>query len=171
MSVPLVAGSVIGLRSWRVVHGDLMPLTVQSAPPWRPGVNECRCYVNVPELHRPCVPGCPACLEAIALAANGHTFDARCVCGFYGVFRPDSVPFGMRSGFVIAGVVEVYGRMVLGPTGFKASKARVLALASHPDAPPWPPPLRDEWRGRPHFRDLRDAVAEFPLTDPTPYLQ
>jgi hypothetical protein len=165
--VPLVPGSIIGVRAWKVDRTDrLWPLGIRAAPPWEPGENQSRCFTQGGATE-PCSPDCKVCIDAIALRQNGHTFNARCVCGFYGVFNPLMIPgsidFSSNGVRLITGVVEVYGRMVLGPNGFRASKAKVLALIGDMGLDP-------KWDEVPRFSTMRRATTEFPITDPTQYL-
>jgi len=164
--VPLVAGSVIGIRAWRGDGHQLWPVAVQGSAPWQPGENLSRCYVGQSMPGDRCSnPFCQLCNPE-----QRHRFEASCTCGFYAVFHPRHVPQGPA--YRVNGVIEGYGRVVLGPGGFRASKARVLALCPadllpvhslRPDLPP-------QWRQVPWFRSLHAAVTEFPVTDPTPYL-
>jgi hypothetical protein len=170
--VALVAGSVIGVRAWRIDgRGQLWPLSVRSVPPWEAGENLAACHREErrPELVLCENPDCPICHKA---AHQG--FEADCVCGFYGVWQPLSVPVNSEAPWYVAGVVEAYGRVVLGPIGFRASKARVLALCgTHPSwrrQPVVTPPLHRQWEQVPRFDSLREALAEYPTTDPTEYL-
>jgi len=159
--VPLVAGSVIGIRAWRGDGHSLWPVAVHGAPPWQQGENVSICVANASRTGGCGDPDCPACHPR-----PRHTFDAGCTCGFYAVFHERHVPSGDFCR--ITGVVEGYGRMIVGPGGFRASKARVLALAYRPE--PRENILPPMWRSTPLFGSLKDAVAEFPVTDPTPYL-
>jgi hypothetical protein len=177
VEVPLVAGSVIGLRAWRLDDfGELLAYAQKAAPPWRPGENESVCLasgLSGPMDQWPCSPDCVTCRDAIALRTNGHTFDARCTCGFYGVFRPGHIPTRNSPEYVVVGVIEAYGRTVIGPGGFRASKAKVLALTGPPGAA-YPASifgrLSERWGSVPFLPSLAHAVAEFPITDPKDYL-
>jgi len=179
VDVPLVAGSVIGLRVWRLDDfGELLPLTQKLAAPWRPGENESVCLasgLSGPMDQWPCSPWCETCRDAIALRTNGHTFDARCTCGFYGVFRPGHIPARNGPEYVVCGVVEAYGRTVVGPGGFRASRAKVLALTGPPGAVAAYPAstfrrLSRRWESVPFLPSLDHAMSEFPLTDPKDYI-
>jgi hypothetical protein len=133
-----------------------MPVSIQMAPPWEPGENESRCLGNF----TPCTdPGCTLCRD---WPVPDHAFHRDCTCGFYGVFYPSLIP--MRH---VCGVVEVYGRVVVGPKGFRAAKARVLALV---ETAVLDTLIDPKWKTVPWFPDLATAMAEFPVTDPTPYL-
>lgn len=67
---------------------------------WRPGVNRARCSSPRADV-----------------ALN-------CTCGFYAYWRPPRP----RRGSMI-GVVEGWGKVVVGPKGFRCEKARIVALA------------------------------------------
>ena len=170
--VALVAGSVIGVRAWRINGGgQLWPLSVRTAPPWEPGENLATCYKERarPELVLCENPDCPICHRG-----PHQGFEADCVCGFYAVWQPMTVPVNHEAPWYVSGVVEAYGRVVLGPGGFRAAKARVLAMCgTHPS---WRrermpmPPLHPQWEQVPKFPSLREALVEYPTTDPMEYL-
>lgn len=171
--VSLVAGSVIGVRAWRIdIHGHLWPLSVHAAPPWQAGENLARCFKEMdrPQASKCENPDCPICNRT----TTHEEFAAECVCGFYGVFEPVTIPVGNNSPFLVSGVIEAYGRVVLGPGGFRAAKAKVLALCgTHPS---WRrermpiPPLHAQWQATPKFRSLVEALDEYPVTNPMEYL-
>jgi len=166
--VPLVAGSVIGMRAWRCDGHHLWPVAVQGTDPWQPGENQSKCHTGLTTqwMEQRCAnPDCELCNPGIR-----HTFAAGCTCGFYAVFHHRHVPHGPTYG--VMGIIEGYGRVVLGPGGFRASKARVLALCPADLLPVHSPrcDLPRQWQSLPWFRSLHAAVTEFPVTDPTPYL-
>jgi len=168
----LVAGSVIGVRAWRVdERGHLWPLSVRTAPPWHPGENLSQCFKPQEVAISPCEnPTCPICTNTVIHS----TFHAECVCGFYGVFEPIQVPVLNRdSPWYVSGVIEAYGRVVMGPGGFRAAKARVLALCG--PHPAWRqyasrPVLGGQWRDVPQFPSMVEALVEYPVTNPMEYL-
>lgn len=51
--------------------------------------------------------------------------DLNCVCGIYAKHQPDNYS---SSGYV-SGVIEAWGKVQLGSEGFRAQKARIVALA------------------------------------------
>jgi hypothetical protein len=175
--IPLVPGFAVGLRAWLVANGgDLQPIAMHNAPPWEPGENLAQCFVRGDGSDRPCRPDCQTCLDAIALRGNRHGFDPKCSCGFYGVWEADKIPVVNRGIPMAYGVVKVYGRTVIGPAGWRAEKAQVLALAAenptirNPFPPPYPPAVLAKWHAVPRFPFLSHAIREFPPTDPEQYL-
>ena len=58
-----------------------------------------------------------------------------CGCGFWAYFKDDA---GSRFGGQVAGIIEAQGRIICGTLGYRAEKARIVALVD-PNAP-WVPP-------------------------------
>lgn len=159
----LVAGSIIGVRCWRSSDGGLlMPMNMHQAPPWEPGWNQCQCFREA--VFNAC--GDPDCVECQRnrTRRQPHTFHPGCACGFYAVFKPHHIPYGLSS-TVIQGVVEGRGQSVVGPEGFRISEARILALVDRG----WSR-FFDRYPGVALFSSIERAVREFPPTDPWPLL-
>lgn len=104
-----------------------------------------------------------------------HAF-ADCSCGFYGYF--DGSDDYHDDGRVTA-VVEAYGEAVIGTRGFRANKARIIALRVKPGVDEITEPqarkVRTNYSGIPMFDSFERMVSEFPadthlepspLTDP-----
>jgi hypothetical protein len=49
-----------------------------------------------------------------------------CTCGFYAFWRPEPLPVFEQ--YPVVGVIEGYGRTVIGTRGFRCQKARILGL-------------------------------------------
>lgn len=70
------------------------------------------------------VPGC-------SCAGRHLAPNAECTCGIYGWYTPD---FATREHTgAVFGVVEISGRVLLGTTGFRAERARIVAVTRHPN--------------------------------------
>jgi hypothetical protein len=132
---PLVAGTVVGLRAFRLgtdgwLYGPLYPHR------WTPAENTAKCSPA----------GRMILIWAhtmrVALAAGGqqaepqveHTLSGlHCTCGFYAYLDGSQHTYAnMPDG--LAGIVEGYGTVTIGTRGFRASKARIVALVI-PDRP------------------------------------
>lgn len=83
-----------------------------------------------------------------------------CDCGFWAYTNGDhflSVP-----GPAVLGIIEGWGRMVVGPYGFRAEKARIVALCfpetvmQQQQSDPPPPPRRSLWAA---FNAVLDAIG------------
>lgn len=110
-------GTVRGLRWWSVTaYRDTYGLNGMWGL-WTPGENVAVCrkqdYGGV-GLHYEPAPHEP------------------CSCGFYAYWRPHPSPLQGSSPLIMSGVVEGYGRTLIGGKGFRAQKTRIVALALHP---------------------------------------
>lgn len=96
---------------------------------WRPGENVAECKASSVELAlRPYLGGFVSIgIDPSAVPApkpKAHDM-AKCTCGFYG-FLDGSADY--HDADRVEGVVEAYGDVHLGTRGFRASKARIVAL-------------------------------------------
>lgn len=99
------AGVATGQRSFEVTADGKLTGVHQQAP-WGPGENVASCItVMGGEGHRPPAVGCG--------------------CGFWAYHDGSSYPAGP-----VSGVIEGYGRVTIGPRGFRAEKARIVALTT-----------------------------------------
>ncbi|GAA4286549.1 hypothetical protein [Georgenia daeguensis] len=135
----LVLGSVRGRRSFGVTaDGRLTGLYYSQV--WHPGENRASCLHDGGVVVR--LPDGRITVRAASEReiGAGHGLQG-CTCGFYAYYREDPYSTSRR----ISGVVEGYGRVVLGTAGFRAERARILALlvpgtASGPGADARPRP-------------------------------
>lgn len=105
----LVAGSVSGVRSWRIrKDGTLTGVVYQE--PWGPRLNTAHCmiYTNVPGVEH-------------------RRAQAECTCGFYAYFHAKHNSYG-RYAQTVNGIIEGVGLASVGNKGFRIEKARVVAL-------------------------------------------
>lgn len=123
--IELALGSVQGYRSWRVeVDGKLKALHQTGL--WMPGENkaECLAYPNkdvVPEIEGEDWRDTKKRREA--WRADHQMID--CAHGFYAYFNASQLETNAPS---IHGVVEGYGEVLIGTKGFRATRARIIAL-------------------------------------------
>lgn len=120
---PFGEGPYTGMRQWHV-NGD-RELMGKWLNPWRPGET----VAAVPEGH---VPPC---------------FDPVCGCGLWAFWGR---PVGVWVAPEVVGVIEGSGRLVAGPDGFRAERARIVELALPdyrigPKPAKWPPSKGTEW--------------------------
>lgn len=110
------------LRGWR--EWSVTPAGLRGARGrlWEPGVNTAECHGRYAVMFR--VLG--EMLGSAGVAAPGHTVEPWCTCGLYSWRHPD--PVGHRSGRV-AGVVELWGRVLIGEHGYRAQYAKVVAIS------------------------------------------
>lgn len=168
-----IAGTLTGIRTWRPDGcGRLWAYAQRYA--WTPGVNDARC-LGLTALHRQLaeitVTGAQV---AVAMAQPGERMSGRvslvkapkraprphvvagldCKCGFYAYFTPDA-PRHER----LVGLIEGWGTVTAGTRGFRASKARIVALLE-----PVPDAVRLRYLEVPVYRDLLAAIAAHPLS-------
>lgn len=120
----LVAGQLRGYRYWRVDDVGSRLLAMTNGTRWDT------------ELTAECMTG---------FGLPGHVApEKECECGIYARHTPGrsndyirdqgyfDQPFGLLPGTSIPGVIEATGRVRLGPLGFRAEHARILAIATMP---------------------------------------
>lgn len=133
---PLVAGSLTGIRSFKVdEYGRLRGVTVPAV--FRPGENVATCPRD-----KTTVTGSPSVTTRLAVsgevpaeqpkATEHRVGELGCGCGFYAYFDEDTNPHH-HDGNVLA-LVEGYGVCAVGTRGFRAEKARLLAFIEGADA-------------------------------------
>ena len=108
----LALGSVSGYRWW-AVDGSLARSQVLRGmhAAWTPGENTARCLAG----HR--------------FHLDSTVPDSACYCGFYAWWHPqDQIPPVPALYVPAFGVVQGYGRVLIGTKGFRCAKARILAL-------------------------------------------
>jgi hypothetical protein len=135
--VPLVPGGLRGYRAW-MYGGPNGFRSYNFDYFWKPGINDAGCSLSI----------------------DPHAPGPNCQCGLYARYK--HVEEWSRSTPVF-GVIEASGRIILGTEGFRAEKARILAVWFNPD----------HWRGlyAPHmdgaqvFEDCEDMLEAFPPQD------
>lgn len=147
-----VNGAARGLRSFRLgLDGWLRGVTYEQV--WRPGENIAKCMVVAAVPHaKPSViadsanpdyakeysrvvagwgyprdPGQEPRLLPGYRSAACPGLDPACACGFYAYH--DGSRHGYIGGGYASGIIDGYGRVVLGPQGFRAARARLVAVA------------------------------------------
>jgi hypothetical protein len=151
----LVLGSVRGRRSFGVTaDGRLTGLYYNQV--WQAGENVAACHHDDGVVVRRPDGGIVVRWSSSREIGAGHGLQG-CTCGFYAYYREDPYSRARR----ISGVVEGYGRVILGTAGFRCEKARILALLL-PDAHSGAGEPAPEWR-RPD-----DPTGQLPLDGVTP---
>jgi hypothetical protein len=147
--VPFAVGSVFGLRRWNEVVDRKWPLVGfnYGAHAWEPGVTEAVCASpNIGVVKRPHRAG-----------------TTECTCGLYAAWdSPEDAEFwpaleiSPNHGLGIWGVVEGFGRIAVGPRGFRSEKARIVALADAPEMA--------EIYGCPSYPTMTEMLEAHPLS-------
>jgi hypothetical protein len=125
--VPLYPGRLVGLRSFKVDEiGQLTGVSYYNRA-WVNGENDAKCGVwdetFFAEMKR--VSLWPNTSKA--WIPSDHQVAAKwCTCGFYAYFAQEHNVFHEPN--QIEGIIEAWGKVTIGLKGFRASKARIVAL-------------------------------------------
>ena len=156
----LAAGTVLGVRAFDIDNlGRLRGVT--HADVFRPGENIARCRAT-PQGRWAYVPG--GMTWAPDEPREHHPGSADCECGYWahydGTHSYESTPRA-------SAIIEGYGLVTLGTSGFRAGKARLVALVP-PAHLPVAARVADLYgpAGVPIYRTLADALTEHPVTHP-----
>lgn len=121
----LVPAALRGYRSWNVVGGVLCSTGVEHR--WDEPQASARCLAGSTIGGGDSDCDCDLCVH------NQHRAPVRdCTCGIYGWYDPDDSRLAKGDVF---GAVEITGRAVMASHGFRAERARILALAIEAPAP------------------------------------
>lgn len=127
---PLVAGSILGTR-----HFNLTTTGILRGPTstyhWYPGENIAEhvdYWWSMPNFF----------MEGNPRDPNHKIAQRNCRCGFYAYYDYRNSDYG-RSGGNVPAIIEAYGRVSVGPLGFRAEKAKIIAVAVDlsGDRAPW----------------------------------
>jgi len=153
------AGVVTGTRSFGVDNLGRL-LGVAYATVWTPGENVAKCMER--ESFDRFFYGSPAQVELREAQRPPHSMTV-CAHGFYGYYEGSNDYY--EAGRVM-GVVEGYGETVIGSRGFRAAKARIVALHIPADVSvPRRRLLARNYPELPTFDSFDAMVAEFPPDD------
>lgn len=115
--VPLVPGTLRGYREW-IRRTDRHLAAVSYNTVWEDGVNQAICQYQ----RLMTISGLPSRQHRLG---EGSVPGPRCTCGFYAVHEPDERKWMDHCLF---GVIEASGRVIVGTRGFRAEKARIVAV-------------------------------------------
>jgi hypothetical protein len=155
-----IAGSVFGYRWWTLQAPPLEKNPARAArdwnPPWLRGVKACW---TAGENAARCLP------ESASLHAPSEVPHIDCSCGHWGYWQIQHHDVGGSNRLPVTGVVEGYGQLLTGPLGFRAGKAKIVALylplliepdlpvkapGLHGSGPSWLYPAGQQPDGRPN---------------------
>lgn len=143
----LVAGTALGYRWW-TLNGPQLHRSPASAGEdwdpgllrgvrdfWQPGINQARCLSG---------------------AAAKHPFEEipyfDCACGYWAYWGIQQHDLGRANSLPVIGVVRASGQVIIGPRGFRAQKAEIIALhlpfRIQPDLPALQPPRQPDYQTR-----------------------
>lgn len=165
-----VYGSALGLRVFSLdSRGILRGVTYPQA--WHPGENIAKCLVarldgseaDLQEgyFYQVAGIGIDDTMEAVPRVMAGYAakgcgngnldsaMDAACSCGFYAYHSKNAVGYSTRHGARVLALIEGYGKVVVGALGFRAQKARIVAIV---------PPTPHEASQR--RRDMERAISD-----------
>lgn len=129
--VPDVLGTAVGYRLFQISSADLLLRSlVFSGVSWERGENSARCLFSG-DLVVAGDRGGHSCVWS-RQDSQGQIPGVNCGCGLYASFDPPQVraEYWPRSQVVVvSGVVEAWGRILVGRLGFRAHHARVVGLS------------------------------------------
>jgi hypothetical protein len=137
---PLAVGTVRGVRGFRLTDDGVLA-GISYPQFWTPGENRAACYSGLRYRRK----AAESLSQTYIVSPNGFAphpvFDpdrapihgradvyAACSCGFYAYFDRDILSYNDG----VTGLVEGYGQTVIGTSGFRACRARIIALAMPP---------------------------------------
>lgn len=140
---------------------------------WEPGVNTFECKANrkpvdasacsrmyhngtKPYAHTEQCPMQPACPYPTI----------ECSCGFYAYHDGSHWTGPSKSVHQVFGVIEAWGRLVIGTKGFRAEKALIVALKL-PEDPLMARLVEERYPAAAHFYDETLMLERVPLTGPS----
>lgn len=154
---PFAAGTVTGLRTFSVSPGHQLTGVVHLVS-WNPGENDARCIRNPFRL-----------ADYEAVLPEGHRIAGLdCTCGFYAYFD-DSNDYAANRWYgspKVTGIVEAYGTVTIGSRGFRASKARIVAIVQPHDYRVDLAAITVNYPGVPVYATVAEALAAHPTTKP-----
>ena len=151
-SAPLVVGTALGRRTFYLDEGGIFRGVTYRAP-WRDGENVAQCFVTKrigptfmapSHWHSSVAPYYnggvifDADPDVEPKLATGHGWDRceglapNCGCGFYAYHTAETQYAVSGPGCKCVGIIEAYGKLVLGDKGYRASKARIAAILIPP---------------------------------------
>ena len=154
------AGTVYGLRNWRVTDTGVLTGVMYSQSQWKPGENDARCFRS----RRVPIQGTTA-FHTVAWPTDGWDLDhdmEGCTHGFY-AYWDGSRDYHEKGD--VTGIIRGTGTTRIGTKGFRTTTAeivaikfsgtvpddvRALVLANYPDAAV--------------FKTVASMLTEFPLT-------
>ena len=154
----LAAGTVLGVRAFDIDRlGRLRG--VAHADVFRPGENVARCRAA-----GRWTPGSSGITWTADETSAHRPGSAECGCGYWAHYDGTH---SYESTLRASAIIEGYGLVTLGTSGFRAGKARLVALVP-PAHLPVAARVADVYgsAGVPIYRTLADALTEHPVTHP-----
>lgn len=119
------ASPIMGFRTWDI-NQHFEPDGTQTIVPglypvgvgvgkWGPTINQARCAINADSVSRP--------------PEHGPTPELACSCGFYAF---NAIPDPGDAYGPVWGIIEAAGRIIMCKRGFRAERARIIALSPRP---------------------------------------
>lgn len=153
-----MAGTIRGLRAFRL-DGNGFLTGVSWQAPWHVGENLAQCFRNQP--------------SSVTQPQPPHDLNDECPCGFYSYFAEQHANSWDGKFNTVVGVVEGYGRCIIGANGMRTSKARILALAYRTTL--LAPPAAEarvravsaamfRYRDIPSYTNEADMLADWPVS-------
>lgn len=169
--VDFAVGEVRGFREWRVdTRGVLFPLS--HSGDWLPGENSavCKCYPGREVLPEREGEDWKERSERVKAWKESPHFKEG-THGFYAYWDGETGSYAGGKP-VVSGVIDGYGEVLIGTKGFRAMKARIVALAVEPHDGMWElspfvvQRIEANYPGVPLFQSSLAMRVEFPAPRP-----
>lgn len=122
IDVPFYTGRLVGLRSFDVTpQGELTGVTYKGR--WKDGENQAKCALHDETFYE--WEG-PEYKKKISHDPTHQVASMGCSCGYYAYFDGNDNEF--QHGVNVEAVIEAWGKITIGEKGFRAAKARIVAL-------------------------------------------
>jgi hypothetical protein len=161
----LVAGTALGFRWWTMKAPQLYRNPADAAAGWEPSLLR-----GVKDYWEPGV-NLAKCMAVGVEHSFGEIPHDACACGYWAYWEIQPHDMGAASSLPVVGVVRASGQVTLGPRGFRAQKAEIIALhlpfRIQPDLPDFRPAARPLTPPR-HPRRFTGRVISFPGAPPVP---
>ena len=124
----LAAGSVHGYRWWTLNPPDLNRNPFAENTSWNPGrlLGQTRQYRWEPGINEASCLSLPVLRPAVR--PEHRPPEENCGCGVYAYWAPPEIPHFHGQDLWVLGVIQGFGRTLIGSEGFRCQKARIAAL-------------------------------------------
>lgn len=169
--VDFAVGSVRGFRAWSLDFNGVLS-GVSHKDEWLPGENAAQCHGSTKDRKREDEDWSAYSARNEEWRANHEMQD--CQHGFYAYFADDNQKSYTKT-LGVRGIIEGYGEVLIGTKGFRAMRARILAISYTPHEGMWRleplvvQRLRDNYPGVAMFESDLVMQAEFPADISTDY--
>jgi hypothetical protein len=163
----IIASSLFGQRYWNINSEQMLTSITKNEYQWVPGKNEAICLrnkdiVGLEMMGRTQPNGTMSAPFKLLHETESLPIDV-CGCGFWAYWSEQNA-VRQNNKTAVAGVMEGWGKLIVGPNGFRAQYARIVALCPPTEAKAWLnlPAMRAQYPGVKWYDDFEEMVAMHP---------